>query len=179
MLFDMVWVRKGSEIGEITLDVDFEAIEIDITHKGNTHRLPASSVKYFLEYGFTQAMTDAYNTAGKFDDPTEAAKGLWEKRLNAAIDGTVATRTGGSHVDEVTKRAREMAEKIMRQKLSAAMFKEKFVESDGKRIVAAEKNARLDMIVGKLELMEKARKQLEEERQELAGADIDLDFLND
>lgn len=142
--------KRFGHLGKVVLESNVTTIKL------NGKPVAESSIEYLLNFAL-QSLQDAYAGA----ENAEQAQGLWDKKLDAILNGTLGARSGGAGVDEFTKTARSILKGKLKTQLGkdSAEWKE-FDESD-----ADVQNARLDSLFTKNEA--KLRPIVEERLEEL------------
>jgi len=120
--------RKHGEIGKVTFTAP------DGKYTVNGKELPASGVAHLLTFAL-QSFQDAYAGADNHDE----AVALHDKKVQAVINGTVGTRTGG--VTDIHRVMRSLARKVLRRDMTTDEFKA-FNATE-----KTEQNAKLDAMV--------------------------------
>lgn len=97
--------RVHGQINEVKLTHNCDKMLID------GRELPAQSIEYLINFGL-QSLQDAYANA-----KTQAeAAGAHLKKLEALLNGTIGTRSGGVSVTEATKVARTLVRALLKDK---------------------------------------------------------------
>lgn len=146
------------DVGSVT----FEAPEGDF--KLNGKKLPIGSVEYLLNFAL-QAFQDAYAGATSLDE----AKGNFDKKVTAVVEGTLGQRSGGG-VDEFTTVARSIVKGLVKAKKGAEAVKS-ITEDELDKLFA--KNE--EVLRPKVEAEVAARKAERERKAKLAQS-IDLEI---
>lgn len=156
---------KKQKLGDTRVEFDHNAGIVTM----DGEELPAASIEYLILFGAKQSIANSYAVTAEeaakmtHDDFVES----WKAQKAKIIAGTMGIRTGGG-VDDVTVRARELADKWAKMKYGAE-YAAKFVKKpDGERYTAAERYAKFDAIIAQTDLMDQARDAIEREREELA-----------
>lgn len=102
----------SGDIGRIVLETDATTIKL------NGKPVPVQSMEYLLTFAL-QAFQDAYAGAQGLDE----AKGSFEKKLAAVIEGTLGVRGGGGGVSEETRVARQITKVALKAKLGEDEWK--------------------------------------------------------
>lgn len=103
--------KKFGHVGKVFLESDVTTIKL------NGKPIPDSSIEYLLTFAL-QSLQDAYAGA-----KTEAeAKGGWEKKLDAIVNGTLGTRGTGTTVSE----EQAVGRIVVRRKYKAQLSKEDY-----------------------------------------------------
>lgn len=140
--------------------------------------LPEISVRYLIEYGIRQNLTDAYANGSDLED----GRARWQARYDALVNGTIGVRgSGGGVSDETTAQRYVMKRAYFAQVDDAkkAAFKdmEPADQADLLDRLFAKNAAKLATAVAdRLAEMEADRKRRAAERAKLAGMGVDLDL---
>ena len=113
---------EGGEIATVTLATPDKAFE-GWTWEGK--EIPAASVKAIVATYFFQSMSDAYAGETKL----EAAKGLFNGKVDAMMNGTIGVRSS-SGVDALTKIMRQFARQAYKASVSADEYKETYTDAE-------------------------------------------------
>jgi len=119
--------KTHGQIGQVHLTAD--VTKVTIAGK----EIPSKSVEYLLNFAL-QSLQDAYAGAKNEGE----ARGMFEKKLAALVEGTIGLRTGTS-VSEETRVAISVTRAILKANLTAEAFA-KYKDDDDAVLAAFEKN---------------------------------------
>lgn len=119
-------------LGEVSTGVHLVADVAKVTLDGK--ELPGKSVEYLLNFAL-QSLQDAYAGA----KTQEEAKGLFAKRLENVIAGTIGQRVGGQGQSEETRVTLSVVRAILKTKLTAEAYA-KYKDDDDAVLEAFSKN---------------------------------------
>lgn len=142
---------EGGEIATVTLEAPAKAFQ-GWTWDGKD--IPEISVKNIIATYFFQSMSDAYAGEKTIAD----AQAMFDKKVEAMLDGTIGVRSSGGGVSELVRVMRQIARASYKAQVTKEVYKKEYTDADD-----AAKNALLDGIV------ENNRKALEK----AAQAEID------
>lgn len=127
--------KTNGSIGAVHLKAEVGKVTI------GDKELPTRSVEYLLTFAL-QSLQDAYAGAKS----NEQAVGLFDKKLDALIAGTIGVRTGGG-TSELERVTLQVVRAILKAKLTEEAFAA-YKEDDDKVLEAFEKNkAKLEPLV--------------------------------
>lgn len=157
--FRREFVRKDEKVGEALVAADVGGFTV------NGKELPTKSVEYLLNFAF-QSLQDAYAGAKSGAE----AKGMWDKKYDALLAGTIGTRIG-SGIGDATRLARRFTAQFLQANVTKEAwkaFKERDEDAQNTRLDALyeEHKAHIDPLIAayKKELARKA-----EQAKALAG----------
>lgn len=124
------------QIGSATLRIESKS-DIAVTLDGK--ELGVNSITHLLNFAL-QTLQDAYAGAGSLEE----AKGLFTKKRDAILNGTIGVRQSGDGESEETRIARRIIGEQLKAKFKGTDKWAKFTE-----LSDAERNAKLDELVAK------------------------------
>lgn len=153
--------RTHGEIGSVHLVAEVAKVTVD------GKELPGKSVEYLLNFAL-QSLQDAY-AGGKSQ---EEAKGLFDKKLAALMEGTIGTRTTGGGQSEETRVTLQVVRSILKAKLTKEAY-EAYKEDDDAVLAAFAKNeAKLRPFVD--ERLAELKKERERKARLAAATELDI-----
>lgn len=124
--------REHGSIGRVVLESDVTTIKL------NGKPVPEASIHYLLNFAL-QSLQDAY--AGAKD--LAEAQGLWAKKLDAIVDGTIGVRGAGASVSDEVRIGRRIVQGLYKKMVSKEAYKAWLTNDD------ETKNAFLDGLIEK------------------------------
>ena len=133
--------------------------------------LPEVSVRYLIEYGIRQNLTDAYANGSDLED----GRARWQARYDALVNGTIGVRGSGGGVSDETTAQRYVMKRAYLAQVDDAK------KAAFKNMEPADQADLLDRLFAKNAAklateMEAERKRRAAERAKLAGMGVDLDL---